>query len=208
MGIILGLLQALFPRTTVLMIEGIVIQDVERPKIYCDINSSAGHESTKITIETRLRTSDPIFLPIIWLETRLELSFGTCRFSWTGCIADWLRLNFRNVGLTCDQTILDACCNLVVLLPTVYSIEPRHQLPKVGLSFTPLLSLLGPLPRARMHDICENIWQSTPSVEAIDLIVQSTDLRLLSTLQLKDWAASALQNSNSTGANGVPRVIR
>ena len=36
MGHVVGLVQALFPRDTVLTIEGVVIQDVEHPKIRCD----------------------------------------------------------------------------------------------------------------------------------------------------------------------------
>ncbi len=47
MGHVVGLVQALFPRDTVLTIEGVVIQDVEHLKIRCDIFNGDIDEPTQ-----------------------------------------------------------------------------------------------------------------------------------------------------------------
>lgn len=92
--------------------------------------------------------------------------------NWSGWLADRLQLSFLNYGLNCNQGILDACCDLLVLVPTALKISPtvspllnvHDRLPPA-----PLLALLGPSPRARMCKICKAILRSTPTAARIDL---------------------------------------
>ena len=179
MGHILGLLQALFRRNTVVTVEGTIIQDIEHSNIVCEIIQSDRSEPTRIHLETSIPTSKPIELPIAILQT-IPLQFQSCsgryQFNWTGCIADQLQMIFLNYGFTCDQSILDACCDLLVLVPGAFGITT--ELLEEGVSWSlkyenfqpvPMLTLLGPLPRARICKICEEILHSKATTSQIDL---------------------------------------
>ena len=188
MGHILGLLQALFRCNTVVTVEGTIIQDIEHCNIVCEIVQRDHSEPTRIYLETSIPTSKPIELPMAILQTipsRFGSVFGEShfedlglyRFNWTGCIADLLQMVFLNYGFTCDQAVLDACCDLLVLVPGAVSVAPTF---KEGYEFesrpAPLLTLLGPLPRARICKICEEILRSKPTSNQINLSTAFSNL--------------------------------
>ena len=194
MGHILGLLQALFRCNTFVTVEGTIIQDIEHCNIVCEIVQRDHSELTRIYLETRIPTSKPTELPMAILQTipsRLRSNFGEShfedlglyRFNWTGCIADLLQMVFLNYGFTCDQAVLDACCDLLVLVPGAVSVAPTfkevHEFESREIeSFrpAPLLTLLGPLPRARICKICEEILRSKPTSNQIDLSTAFSNL--------------------------------
>ena len=64
------------------------------------------------------------------------------------------------------------CCELLMLIPTAIGISPTVSA-KIRDSehpqSVPLLQLLGPLPRARVYEICEAIWRSRPRTDPINL---------------------------------------
>lgn len=184
MGHILGLIQALFRRNTVVTVEGTIIQDIEHSNIICEIIRKNPSEPTQVHLETCIPTSRPIELPIAILQSTSSQSaacFGLHSFNWAGCVADYLQLNFLNYGFTCDQAILDACCDLLVLVAGALRFEPTftdgyESRNAESLQPAPLLTLLGPLPRARICKICEEILRSKPTTSQIDLSTALSNL--------------------------------
>ena len=178
MGHILGLLQALFRRNTTVTVENIVIQDIEHSSIVCEIIQRDRSEPTEVQLETSIPTSKPIELPIAIRSSTFEDSMPY-KFTWSGCVANRLRLTFLNYGSKCDQAILDACCNLLALMPENLSIIPTLSREQGRISRIPLLALLGPLPRARMCTICEEILLSKPTTSQMDLRTALSNLGAL-----------------------------
>ena len=178
MGHILGLIQALFHRNTVVTVEGTIIQDIEHSNIVCEIIRSDRSEPTQVHLETCIPTSKPIELPITILQsTSTQIQDPMVyKFHWTGCVADRLQLNFLNYGLKCDQTILDACCDLLVLIPEALSVSPTLWREHERLQPAPLLTLLGPLPQARICTICEEILRSKPTTSQMNLSTAFSNL--------------------------------
>ena len=171
MGHILGLLQALFRRNTVVTVEGTIIQDIENSSIICEIMQRDRSEPTRVYLETCIPTSQPIELPIAILQststqTQQPMPY---MFHWTGCVADNLQLTFLNYGFECDQAVLDACSDVLVLIPKALSISPTLSRELDRVQPAPLLALLGPLPRARICKICEEILRSKPTTGRMDL---------------------------------------
>ena len=172
MGHVVGLLQALFPQNLVLIVEGVVVQDVEHPKIRCEIDDSG---LTQLYLETCVSNSMPIELPIKSLYlTSTDIAHDTSySFKWSTWLADYLRLIFMNHGLMCNRSIMEACCDLLVLVPA--SIYMKATIPysknkdTTHIPPTQIFALLGPLPRARICLICEQILGSTPSEHHMNL---------------------------------------
>ncbi|MCJ1375300.1 hypothetical protein MMC20_006535 [Loxospora ochrophaea] len=168
-GHILGLMLMMFPRSTAVSVENTIIQDVDCPKIYCEITYDPHSELNLVHLETSIASLSPqIDLPIV-VETTSKSVRGRMpyRYKWSGWLADHLELHFLNFGLECTQGILDACCNFLLHLPTIYKIRPTvTNTPKARecLKTFPLLSLLGPLPRARMYKTCEGVLRTAPTI--------------------------------------------
>ena len=213
MGHILGLLQALFRRNITLTVEGTIIQDIEHSSIVCEIIQRDRSEPTQIHLETCLLTSKPIQLPITPLKS--VYTDEPYIFNWIGCIADRLQLTFLNYGFKCDQAILDACGDLLVLVPAAIRVSPTTSW-KYGISQPMrLLPLLGPLPRARICKICEEILCSKPTTSQMDLSTAFSNLvaTVASQLQgmscvcedalecdwMSDWSVEALFKSSRPG---------
>lgn len=167
MGHILGLVQALFPRVTALTVEGTVIQSIEDPKVRIEITSCSCCEPTRIHLETVISTATAIELPInvrVSAQVRPSTS-GAYRFHWPGWLADFLQLNFLSYGVNCGQEILDACCELLMLIPEavhIYPTVPANARYSDQLKLVSLLEMLGPSAKARMYVICETTWRSRP----------------------------------------------
>ena len=203
MGHILGLLQALFRRNITVTVEGTIIQDIEDSNIFCEIMQRDRSEPTQIHFETCIPTSKPIQLPITILQSGY-IDPGPY-FNWTGCVADRLQMTFLNYGFNCDQAILDACCDLLMPITTALSISattlvksderrtfhPQRRAEEEEASKQrisqpmPLLALLGPLPRARMYKICEEILRSKPTTSQVDLSTAFSSLVSTVTSQLQ-----------------------
>ena len=173
MGHILGLLQALVPRSTAITVEDTIIQDMGRPKIYCEIICPAPHIPTHVHLETSISTSIRVEVLSAVVQSGLgplglEVDHG---YHWSGWLAYYLQLTFLNAGLHCNQAILNAVVNFLMLLPEALKVGDIKY-GSEGYRFfvsTPLVVLLGPLPWARMRKICENILGSTLTPSQLDL---------------------------------------
>ena len=180
MGHILGLLQALFSRSIIVTVEGTIIQDIEHSNTVCEIRQRDRSQPTQIHLETCLPASEPIQLPITILQSAYTELYtegsGPYMFNWAGCISDQLQLTFLNYGFRCDQAILDACCNLLVLITTALSVSATTSTNYGSFQPMPLLALLGPLPRARICKICEEILRGKPTTRQMDLSTALSDL--------------------------------
>ena len=189
MGHIVGLLQALFRRDTVVTVEGTIIQDIEHSNIVCEIIQRGYCEPIQIHLETCIPTSKPIELPIAIVRSTFcqfgnmpyFMGRGPYEYNWTGCVADQLQLIFLHYGFTCDQAILDACRDLLVLVPSALRVAPTftggyESRNAENLQPALLLTLLGPLPRARICKICEEILRSKPTTSQIDLSTAFSNL--------------------------------
>ena len=115
MGHIFGLLQILFPRTTTVIIEGTI---VESAAIRVEFLSVWGDKPIEIYLETIISATSPMNLPIDPHVTLSTTNFSPpYRFHWSGCLADSLQTYFLDLVLECDQNVLDACCELLMLIP-------------------------------------------------------------------------------------------
>ncbi|KAL8723245.1 MAG: hypothetical protein Q9225_000435 [Loekoesia sp. 1 TL-2023] len=159
----------------ILALEGVIIQDVAYPKIRCEICSGNADGPIQVQLETSISNTLPVELPITKLgpvpDFVVHHAFYT--FKWRGWLADYLQLIFVECGLRCDQLVLEACCDLLVLVPAslyVSSTEdvwrPEHIWDNARVS---LVALLGPLPRARMSLICEELLGCGPTGHYMDL---------------------------------------
>lgn len=120
MGYIVGLLLTLFPRTTMMTIEGTIIRNVENAAIKIEILSVPENAPTTIYLETIISETSPAKLPIepvMSLATTTQNTLSYCRHRWSGWLADSLQTLFLNIGLECDQDILDACSEFLMLIP-------------------------------------------------------------------------------------------
>lgn len=183
MGLILGLVQVLFQRNTVVTVEGTIIQDVENSSIICEIVHREREELTFVHLETSISTTRSVELPIAIFPTTFKASLPTpCCFNWNGWLADRLQLTMVNYGLNCDQPILDACCNLLVCLPSAIGFDSAIlrpiRKPKTAPESPnlPLMTLLGPLPQARIHRICKEVFRTEPAACQMDLRTTFTNL--------------------------------
>ena len=182
MGYVLGLVQILFPRMSILLVEDIIIQKVEDPKIRLEFGRSQFHtggEPTRIQLETNIFTSPATKLPIIITNndvTHNPTPRVSCSFNWNGWLADLLQMHFIEYGLQCDQALLDACSDYLPFASTTTFISPSINNPKHGSKWTSLIRLLGPFPHARMYKICEIICRSKASSHAVDLSTANVNL--------------------------------
>ena len=185
MGHILGLLQALFRRNTTVTVESIVIQDIENSSIVCEIIRRDRSEPTEVHLETAIPTSKPIELPIALRPSPVG-ELMPYKFKWSGYVADRLHLTFLDYGFKCDQSILDAFCDLLVLIPNAISVDATLSREHEHVPETSLLALLGPLPRARMSTICEEILLSKPKLSQMDLNTAFSNFVALVTDKVQD----------------------
>lgn len=176
MGHIVGLIRALFPHDLVLTVEGVVVQDVERPKIRCEIIDTDTGGMTRIYLETSISNSTSFKLPIERFDlTSNNMGHDTLySFKWSTWLTDYLRLIFLNYGLMCNESIIQACCDFLVLVPSSLNIHatitsPNHQDTPRPIPPTKMLALLGSFPRARICLICKLILGCTPTEHHLDL---------------------------------------
>ena len=171
MGHILGLLQALCPRSTSVTVEGVLIQDTQDRKVIADfLKQEYETEPVKIHLESMISTSAHIELPIVRSNAYEDYSskpYARCpeiyRFQWSGWLADWLQLAFLRHGLSCDQDILDACCDLLWF--ELELTQTRSTTRKEGAAKIPpvtLSVLLGPFCAPRVFIVCKTIRRATP----------------------------------------------
>lgn len=104
------------------------------------------------SIETHLPiTVDP--------RERDQLQDNYC-LQWSGWVADMLQLVFLDVGLTCPKAVYNACCDLVMLLPTAMKSSVSIKSTKVSIPHNGYENLLGPYPNERMRQICQKVWRT------------------------------------------------
>ena len=174
MGYIITMLEILFPRSTVVTAEDTIIQELERPRIRCEILSRDDDHTTYVRLETIVMTSGQMNLPIATSEMKKYSGRGDGEefdFKWSGCLAEWLRLAWLNYGLTCDQAVLDACCDYLMAIVPTLGILPTVKLDNKkaqSLRSTPIVELLGSLLRARMYKICTDMWSSRVGARTFD----------------------------------------
>lgn len=113
-----------------------------------------------------------------------ELKSSSYRFNWSGWIADFLDLEFQKIGLSCPQSIMICCCNLLVAL----AIEVQKSQDLDGRKYG-FCNLLGPYPHQRICKTCETVWrtklsspETMPSLKDSQDDLQQTIDQALSTL--------------------------
>ena len=204
MGVVVGMLQILFPRDTSLTIEGVVMQDVESPKIRCEIEQSKHDGLIEIHVETSISHTMPVNLPIRYQGPRDNSPWlwRPCSFVWSGWLAAYSRLRFSEFGLILDESILEACCDLLIFLPASLPISAVHKSSweseqAVKTPAVSLLALLGPFPRERMCSILQMILGCRPTDSHLDL--HSAFKKLANTLDhaTREWSCDCTEVSNN-----------
>ena len=174
MGHILGLLQALCPRSTIVTVEGVLIQDTQDRNIIVDFLKEHENEPVSIHLETKISALTHVKLPIRCSKpggTSAKCSEIYC-FQWSGWLADWLQLAFLRHGLSCDQDILNACCDLLMseferiqVSPTDIGQRASARIPPIALP-----TLLGPIHSPRVFEVCKTIWRAIPELQSTSWI--------------------------------------
>ena len=171
MGHVLGLVQVLFPRSTMVTVESTVLQNVENLVIKLEFQTQNSDDPTLIHLETRI---SGLFSTIELLKIERSMSVEWAdlhyRFRWDGWLADLIEIRLLDAGLEAGQTLLDACCEYLMFVPSAIRMDTSKDASarnsfvrkKPDLHSIPLIKLLGPLARARMSNICEVVWRSRP----------------------------------------------
>lgn len=97
MAYIVSMLQVLFPRSLNITVEGVIIQDVQCPKIYLAVKNADTMKPPEIRLESSVLHTGPVSLPIS--DTFSRFWSKKSRFTWSGCLADYLRLELLTYGL-------------------------------------------------------------------------------------------------------------
>ena len=188
MGHVLGLVQVLFPRSTIVTVEDTVLQSVENAVIRLEFHTQNSDEPTLIHLETlisglcwTIKLPNFVRFPLA-SEQNLVIGYHDLyyRFRWDGWIADFMAIRLLDAGLKDDQTLLDACCEYLILVPSIMRMDTSKDLKtsrsRQELRSIPLIGLLGPLARARMSKICEIVWRSRPRGDSGSLPLAFTKL--------------------------------
>lgn len=166
LGHILGLILMMFPRDTLVTINGFVLFEGTCKSILVEFEANGQNTAiTQFQLETLLSKSAELSLPI---KIEPQYNQGPKRphwsFSWNNWVADLLQLEFLYHGLTCPKQLLSSCCDVLIHLPELIkgSRDNVHhnvdELPSKG-----LLNSLGPNPFQRICDCCQAVYGSSPS---------------------------------------------
>ena len=162
-GLIGGLLQILFHKDLSISIEGVEMQTATNAKILLEISSEG---PTTAYLEAQRKTLKGGILPIGTCELSGNYH-GISRFeyNWNGWLADNLTLTFSNWGYTCNQSIFDACHQLVLRLAPHYLVSSTFKshlgLPQGSSNSQSLSVLLGNRLVARLQTSCKTVLRSS-----------------------------------------------
>ena len=158
MAYIVSMLQVLFPHSLKITVEGIIIQDVQNPKIYIAIWKNDAETPLAVHLESSVLCSGSVTLPIAPHISRGH-EMVDLHFKWPAWLADDLKLFWLHFGLILDQTTLDACQNVLSTLPAaIYVSSLFTDAPLI--ESVSLQSLLGHKSRAQLHETCKEILQT------------------------------------------------
>lgn len=149
MAHVVCLVQVLFTGDMALTIEGVVFNMWSTPSFDAHI----GIGQARIQVGTSISNTSPASAIVeLHYQTGCQSPrlYNSSRYA---RLAEYLRLHSVNHGLALDRSILEACCNLLVLVPASVAVCARRSSSGGGrredLRGGPLDTLLGPLPRAR-----------------------------------------------------------
>jgi hypothetical protein len=162
MGHILGLIMMMFPQDAFVTLDNLIIHEGASKLILVEFGDFG--VSTQIHVESKIReNSTETNLPIAVDPRGRDLPKHNYCFQWPGWIADMLQLAFLDVGLTCPKAICNACCDVLMLLPTAMGgLSPFSDRTGVHIAHDGYESLLGPYPNERMYQICQTVWRTDP----------------------------------------------
>lgn len=178
LGHILGIVLMMFPRDTLVTINGFVLFEGTHKSILIEFEANGQNTAiTKFQLETLHSKSAELGLPFKIERDENEGQRPRWSFSWNSWIAHLLQLEFLYVGLTCPQELLSSCCDVLMQLPAsvnesiLDSDWNLNSFPRRG-----LLNSLGPDPYQRMCDCCQMVYGSSPSGLQLDLPVAYLNL--------------------------------
>lgn len=170
MGHILGLILMMFPRDTLVTINGFVLFEGTSKSILVEFE--AGGQNTATThfqLETVLSTSTDLSLPIKVEPDASQGNRPRWSFAWNNWVADLLQLEFLYVGLTCPRELLSSCCDLLIRIPELANGKNCNTYAGNRLPRTGLLDSLGPDSYQRMCDCCQVVYGSCPTRLQLDI---------------------------------------
>ncbi|KAI1331028.1 hypothetical protein F5Y16DRAFT_424381 [Xylariaceae sp. FL0255] len=151
---ILSIVLFMFPYSTMVTIESMVIHDNEGRRIIIEVSTE---EATMVQVETKL---SPNHIKITNMIERDQFGYSTTSFLWDGWLAQSLFLIFARHGLALSGDFQEAFCHFMI------QITPHVRLCDVGSHISTkktFKELLGPNYQRRIAVTCQTICQYTPT---------------------------------------------
>lgn len=168
MAHILGITLMMFPQDTLVTVENLVICEGPRKSIIVEI---ANDTDLRYQVESRLGTHPLSLLSAARLDSG-SLWRGGCipmaTFTWENWLADFLQINFLDLGLSCTPQVLTACCNLLVSVPEKIELVKHSRMVS--------LCSLGQNPQLRMRNVCQSVFGIAPVGPRLDVKTAFLDL--------------------------------
>ncbi|CEL02065.1 hypothetical protein ASPCAL01640 [Aspergillus calidoustus] len=162
MGYIYSLVTMMFPHDCLVTVDNFVVFEGENRKVLVEFETASAERPTEIKIETILRISHAVPLPIVIEPRERKVLECAGHFTWEGFLADQLQLNLLDHGIKCTEELRVAIAGVLVLIPAelkgMAMFPESHPLPRSG-----LVSLLGDHPNYRISQVCQTILRIPPT---------------------------------------------
>ncbi|MCJ1463375.1 hypothetical protein MMC07_001982 [Pseudocyphellaria aurata] len=214
LGHILGIVLMMFPRDTLVTINGFVFFEGTHKSILIEFEANGQDAAiTKFQLETLLPKSAELSLPFQIEPCKNEGQRPRWSFSWNNWVAHLLQLEFLSVGLTCPREILSSCCDVLMQLPASINKSIHLDAPSISnhLPRKGLLNSLGPDPYQRICNTCQMVYGSSPSGWQLDLPTAFLNLAQVATKYLDLLQCScrtAQPRCNATHGWWLNRLIK
>jgi hypothetical protein len=162
MGYIYSLVTMMFPHDCLVTVDNFVVFEGENRKVLVEFETASAEHPTEIKIETILRISHAVPLPIVIEPRERKVLECAGHFTWEGFLADQLQLNLLDHGIKCTEELRVAIAGVLVLIPAelkgMAMFPESHPIPRSG-----LVSLLGDHPNYRISQVCQTILRIPPT---------------------------------------------
>jgi hypothetical protein len=174
MGYFVAIVAILFPTDTTLTFGDLIVQEGPGRLIYLEVkDANEAGRPTQVEVEKVVKRGERNCFPISISPKTYPPKEPPCFFQWTGHVTDALHIMFADFGVACTPALITACCDFLIFLPGMISIDclsrgtkPEPPVDRPQGDARPsksLLSLLGLEPMHRMYRACRLVLRGTPS---------------------------------------------
>lgn len=115
MGPLVTMAMIMFPQDVLLIVDEVIIHEGKERLIIFELDSSNEHRQPSVIHVERAIPKSVLEISVIH-DPDNKLMPVYCAYSWTGHVADALRLSFITFGLKCSDELLETCSDLILHL--------------------------------------------------------------------------------------------